>query len=87
MIYFNVVSVLCLSLYSDRPAKGRWKGIVKSVATNPLILGILTGAGAVLIRSLLPVGPDGLPVFSLARDLPWVWQLIKYLSQMATPWL
>lgn len=85
VIYFNVVSVLCLSLYSDRPSQGRWKGIAKSVATNPLILGILAGAGAVLIRSLLPVGMDGLPVFSLSRDLPWVWQLVRYLSQMATP--
>lgn len=85
VMYFNVVSVFCLSLYSDRPAQGRWKGIAKSVATNPLILGILAGTSVVLIRSLQPAGRDGLPVFSLSRDLPWVWQLVKYLSQMATP--
>ena len=85
VIYFNVVSVLCLSLYSDRPAQGRWRGIARSVVTNPLILGILAGSGAVLIRSLLPVGADGAPVFSLSRDLPWLWQLVRYLSQTATP--
>ena len=85
VVYFNVASVLCLSLYSDRPARGRWKGIAKSVALNPLILGILAGSGAVLVRGLLPAGPDGLPVFSLSRDLPWVWQMLTYLSQMATP--
>ncbi len=85
VIYFNIVSVLSLSLYSDRPAQGRWKGIARNLATNPLILGLLAGAGAVLIRSLLPTGPDGSPVFLLTRNLPWVWQLIKYLSQLTTP--
>lgn len=85
VLYFNVVSVFFLTLYSDRPSEGQWKGILKSIATNPLVLGILAGSGSVLLRSVLPAGPDGLPVFSLARDLPWVYDVAAYLSRIATP--
>ena len=85
---FNVLAVLALSAYVTDGAQSvsaRIRGIAKKVVTNPLIIGIFLGFVCLGVRAVLPVGEDGLPVFSLEHDLPFVYTAIRYLAQLATP--
>jgi predicted permease len=86
---FNVLAVLALSVcapgFEGESVKSRLRGIGRRVVTNPLIIGVGLGMVCVGVRSLLPVGADGEIVFSLSRDLPFVYTALKYLSQLATP--
>ena len=85
VIYFNFVSVIVLSIYSEKKERIDVKGICRRLSRNPLIVGLVTGVIALGIRRFLPVGTDGEPVFKLERDLPWLYSAVKSLSRMATP--
>jgi predicted permease len=85
---FNMLAVLALSAYVSDPQQSRatrLRGIGKKVITNPLIIGIALGFLCLGIRAFLPVDTDGIPVFSLQYDLPFLYTAIRYLSQLATP--
>ena len=49
---YNVLAVLSFTVFSDDKSAGisKLKGVVKKIAKNPLILGILAGMVALLIR-------------------------------------
>ena len=59
--------------------------MLKGIAANPLIQGVLLGFAALIIRQLLPCRADGEILFSLRRDLSWVYSAILSLSRTATP--
>ena len=85
---FNMLAVLALSAYiSDQQQSRaeRLRGIGKKVITNPLIIGIALGFICLGIRAVLPTDAQGIPVFSLQHDLPFLYTAIRYLSQLATP--
>ncbi len=83
---FNVLSVICLSVADGGNASAnRWKGVLKKIATNPLIHGALLGMLALLLRKLLPAGADGNSVFSLKGQLAFLYRILTYLAGMATP--
>lgn len=82
---FNVLAVIALSLFTNEGGKIDIKSVLKKIVTNPLILGTVAGLVALLIRSLLPVGADGLPVFYIYRDLNFVYKAVENLSKLATP--
>ena len=52
---------------------------------KPLIIGIALGFICLGIRAVLPTDAQGIPVFSLQHDLPFLYTAIRYLSQLATP--
>ena len=103
--FFNLVSVIVLSIFSDPEAQQRFypedsltekkspagmkRGgagkMLKGIAANPLIQGVLLGFAALIIRQLLPCRADGEILFSLRRDLSWVYSAILSLSRTATP--
>lgn len=100
IIYYNTMSVICLTIYEDAESTENAQSgqkysaerikadicrIIHGILTNPLIQGLALGALALIIRAVLPKGSDGLPVFSLSEDLPWLYQTISYLSRIATP--
>jgi len=113
VLFYNMVSVLLLSYYSDYEAQYRLYGegplaendmpseeqkkamaeksgvdfgkIMKGLVTNPLIQGLLTGMVVLLIREVIPRGIDGELVFSMRKDLPWLYSSLQSLSRMATP--
>ena len=72
VIYFNAMSVVMLSLYSRSEEKPKAGKVFAGVLKNPLIQGLLAGALALVIRQFIPVGADGLPVFSIRYSLPWL---------------
>lgn len=82
---FNVLAVIVLTLYSDKNANHSPKKILLDIVKNPLILAALTGLLFLLIRSLLPVGTEGLPVVSLQKDLPFLYKAITWLHQSSSP--
>jgi len=45
----------------------------------------MLGFVTLIIRELLPAGPDGEKVFLLQRDLPWLYSPIQSLGKVATP--
>ena len=84
VIYFNIVAVLVLAIYSENaevdPAK-----IARNLLKNPMIQGLSAGVIALFIREWIPVGADGSMLFSLKRDIPFLYTGISYLSRLATP--
>ena len=87
---FNVLAVFALTVFigeEDGAGKRRVDigSLLKKIATNPLIIGVLAGVAALIIRSFIPLGEDGTLVFSLSRDVPMLYQGIKWLANMATP--
>jgi len=64
----NILAVLCFSIFSGHRAD--WKQILKSIATNPLIIAIVLG----IVLNLLPVSLPG-----------FLEESIESLSKVATP--
>lgn len=85
VLFFNIVSVLALSIYSESDKKPTAGTVLRRMAANPMILSLLAGALAILIRQAIPVRPDGQLVFSLSGTLPWLYSSLNYLNRMASP--
>lgn len=81
---FNALAVVALSIYNDQSQKISYKKIVKDIFTNPLILGVLAGVGCVLIREL-EASVFGEVVFSISRDLKFLYTAVKNLKSIASP--
>lgn len=84
VIYFNVASVLCLAIYSD-DAKIDWKKVARNVMHNPMVQGLSIGLVALVVREFIPLNASGSLIFSIERDLPWLYTSLKYLGRMGTP--
>lgn len=82
---FNVLAVIILSHFSEDKSSGSVKRTIKNTAKNPLIIGVLTGVIFVLIRQLLPTNDSGEILFSIQRDLPFVYTALDHLAKGATP--
>ena len=84
---FNVLSVIALTIYKrdEKGQKIRPKEILRSIVTNPLIIGVAVGLVVLGIRSMIPVGPKGEPVFTLATHMPFLFKAIVNLSRIASP--
>lgn len=71
---FNVLSVLVLTVYSER--KPSWQEELRQICLNPLVLGALVGLAAVGLRALLPI--------TLEEALPSAYQVCGDLSRAAS---
>ncbi len=127
VMFFNFMSVLVLSIYSDYEAQYRLYGegplaeevssrdageassadaanvepagrkvhtekskidfmkILKGILLNPLIQGLVAGFIVLILREVIPKGADGELVFSIERDIPWLYSSLQSLSRLATP--
>lgn len=81
---FNILAVILLSHYSE-DKEADLKDTLRKVVKNPLIRAILTGIAVLVIRELLPAGADGEIIFSVKRDLPFIYSTIANLSKIASP--
>ena len=84
VIYFNVVSVLALTVYSDDAQLDTGK-ILRNILKNPLIQGLAAGVIVLILREFIPCHPDGSLVFSISGTLPWLYTTLQYLARIATP--
>lgn len=87
VIIYNILAVIALTMYIKEPGKpGPGAGeICRDIVKNPLIIGSVCGLAAVAVRSLLPAGADGQPIFSMQRDLPFLYQSVGSLAQTGSP--
>ena len=86
IIYYNVMAVVVLTLYSDRPDRAvDGVGIIKKIVTNPMILGQVSGVVCLVAREFIPRDAQGELVFSLSGSLPFLYDALEYLADMATP--
>ena len=84
IIYFNVMSVLVLSIYSDT-GSFNLKKVLKNLIKNPLIQGLAAGVAALLVRHYMPMNADHTYVFTISGNLPWLYTVLEYLGSAATP--
>lgn len=82
---FNTLAVVILSHFSHSDHKGEVKETIKKTAKNPLILGVFLGVAVVAVRNMLPVNDAGEIIFSIERDLPFLYSALTTLSKGATP--
>ena len=86
IIYYNVAAVLFLTIYSDQPNRAvDVGGILKKIATNPMILGQVAGLICLVLREFIPRNAQGELVFSLSGSLPFLYSAVESLADMASP--
>ena len=83
---FNILAVLSFTVFSDDKSAGieKLKGVVKKIVRNPLIIAIAAGMLALLIRELQEV-LFGQVVFSIRRDLKFLYTSLGNLKSVTTP--
>jgi predicted permease len=83
----NGFAVIVLSLFNDREEKhDAIKNTLLKVIKNPSIVGVVLAFLIIWLRNYIPVNPDtGELVFSLERDMVFLFTPIKWLSQIASP--
>lgn len=81
----NILAVLSLTIFmGENGQKADFKKVLKKIATNPLILGTLTGLLFMAIR-VWQLRRFGAVVFSFQRDLTFLYMSVSRLGTMATP--
>ena len=79
---YNIYSVIALSAYT-----GKKKGVgavAKSIIKNPLTLGVIFGIGALALRAL-QISAFEQVVFSLERDVAFLYKTLNNLKAVASP--
>ncbi len=81
---FNIFAVLALSIFN---AHGHpdWKKVIKGIVTNPLIIAIFGGLCVLGIRYFIPVGADGVKVFTLQTAFPFLYTAMQQVAGIASP--
>ena len=84
---FNILAVVALTAFNKEEdgKKADFKSVLKKIVTNPLIIGVSLGMAAIALRALIPEGSDGLPVFSLKNDLPFVFAAVENVAKISSP--
>jgi predicted permease len=77
---FNVLGVICLSIYSDEK-KASLKNILLGIAKNPLIIGVLAGIFALCLRSFF----TRLNIGFTLKEISPIFNVLAYLSNASTP--
>ena len=86
IIYYNEAAVLFLTIYSDQSNRAvDVGGILKKIATNPMILGQVAGLICLVLREFIPRDAQGELVFSLSGSLPFLYSAVESLADMASP--
>ena len=82
---FNILAVVSLSMFvRQERGQNRLLGVLKRIATNPLILGIAAGMVCLLLRQL-QVTVFGASVFLISRDLKFIYTAVSNLGKITSP--
>ena len=84
---FNILAVIALSMYNknENGQKVSVGSMVKKVVTNPLIIGVVCGLIVLAIRSFIPTGEDGMPVFTLKENVPFLFNAVNNIAKICSP--
>ena len=78
---FNILAVICLTIYSAGDKKPSLSGVFKGIAKNPLIQGIACGFVALFIRYIF----DACDISFRLTDITPIYKTLNNLSSIATP--
>lgn len=81
---YNVLAVISLSMYTGAQRPG-FRHILRDISRNPLILGVLAGLLALVIRTQIPVTGNGTLLFSLSGSLPVLYEVLCDIGALASP--
>lgn len=83
---FSILSVIALSIFLETAEDGKTdlNKILSNIYKNPLILGVAAGLVALMIRAA-QIRLLGSVVFSLKRDLPFLYTPINNLKSITSP--
>lgn len=89
---FNILATVALTVFIEN--NGRKKSVSSFFSTaisifvkickNPLIQGVLLGMLALLVRFLIPEGDDGQKIFTVKRNLPFIYKTLQMLATSAS---
>ena len=79
--FINVMSVVVLSVYGEGKERASVRSILLDVAKNPLIISVLLGVGALVVRAVLV----SRGIEARLSDITPVYETIEYLADMASP--
>ena len=89
---FNVLAIIALSIFVDSESENGIPvkkisvlSIIKKIAKNPLILGVAAGIFCLFIRFLIPAGSNGEKLFTVRKNLPFIYKALSMLAQCASP--
>lgn len=87
---FNILAVISLSMYTNvSDGKFDFKGMIKKIVTNPLIIGCASGFVFLIVRWFLPAVelPSGekIPVFTIKNNFPFLYNTLQMIGNCATP--
>lgn len=84
---FNILAVIALTMFLDGKDghRANLKEVLLKIAKNPLIIGVLCGLAVLGLRSLIPAGADGSPVFSLSGSLKFFYDAVAGLAKISSP--
>lgn len=89
---FNILAVVSLSAFCDEKKEGGhairsidWRGIVKKIVKNPLIISVALGFAALLVRTFIPVNAEGEKLFLLSRELKFLYTVAENIARIASP--
>lgn len=83
---WNALGVVALSLYTER-RDSFWKNalrVIKSIVKNPMIIGAAIGLGCLILRELQRLAL-GTVVFSIKRDIPFIYTVVNNLKTISSP--
>lgn len=84
---FNVLAVLALNMFRKTEDGNRVSGkdMIVKIVKNPLIIGVVCGLAALGLRAVLPKNPEGLPIFTLAGSLPFLYTAVSNIAKICSP--
>lgn len=84
---FNILAVIALTMFlkGEDGKKANIGDVLKKIAKNPLIIGVVCGLVVLGIRSFIPVDADGVPVFTLSENVKFIFNAINNLSKISSP--
>ena len=81
----NFISIIVLSIfYKEEKKQLDIIYTIKTFFKNPLIIGVLTGIFFVILKTYL-VSENNVPIILIERDVPFLYNVIRSLSQTASP--
>lgn len=82
---FNILAVVCLTIFDGNDNKRiNFKKILKGIATNPLIIGVMLGILTLLARKFIPI-KNGEHIFTIQKQIPFLYKAVKSIGGVASP--
>ena len=82
---FNSLAVIALTSASSDDREQRLRKIGGQMIRNPMIIASLLGLATLGLRMVIPQGADGALVFSIRKNLPFLYTAIGNAAKVASP--